>query len=419
MISKLQKTNARRFRCKISQLLLPVALLCTISAAAQVPTITSFTPTSGSSATSVTITGTNFNTTAANNAVYFGNAKGSVTSASATSLTVTAPDAASLAAITVVNTGTGLACASKAFYMPTFAGSTATPSYVGSSITVSSGSLNGVQFADLDGDGKNDLIVTDQNGHVNIYKNTTTTIGGTPSFASVSTTAFTNAYSNVFFGDLNRDGKPDMVVASGQEVVAIFINQSTGPGNFSFASEVDLRLAVGAEAFSVAIGDFDGDGKPDIISADYENNQVYAFTNNYTSGTMTASNFTKTLLMDGNTFDGSIQLGINWLVLADMDKDGRPDVVASAIDISGISHTYVVPNTTIVHGSPTINTSTITKATMGVSELCVTVADFDGDGKLDVAWGDGDPTAANVYVALNTVESLQGYRRCFCYGANR
>ncbi len=56
------------------------------------PTISSFSPTSGLIGTTVTITGTNFNTTASNNVVYFGAVKATVNSASSTSLNVTVPD---------------------------------------------------------------------------------------------------------------------------------------------------------------------------------------------------------------------------------------------------------------------------------------------------------------------------------------
>ena len=55
------------------------------------PTITSFSPASVAIGSSVTITGTNFNTTAANNVVFFGATRATVTTATATSLTVTVP----------------------------------------------------------------------------------------------------------------------------------------------------------------------------------------------------------------------------------------------------------------------------------------------------------------------------------------
>ncbi len=62
-------------------LLLSGILLCSGLAEAQTPTITSVSPNAGSTGTAVTITGTNFNTTAANNIVYFGATKATVSSA--------------------------------------------------------------------------------------------------------------------------------------------------------------------------------------------------------------------------------------------------------------------------------------------------------------------------------------------------
>src|SRR5688500_17366702 len=58
------------------------------------PTISHFSPASGTVGTSVTITGTGFNATAANNIVYFGPVKATVTAATATSLEVTVPASA-------------------------------------------------------------------------------------------------------------------------------------------------------------------------------------------------------------------------------------------------------------------------------------------------------------------------------------
>ena len=70
---------------------------------AQAPVITSFSPTSGATGTIVTITGTGFNTTAANNIVFFGATMATVTAASTTSLTVTVPVGASYQPISVLN----------------------------------------------------------------------------------------------------------------------------------------------------------------------------------------------------------------------------------------------------------------------------------------------------------------------------
>ena len=75
---------------KISRFVIIFLLLLTFqSTQAQVPSISSFSPTSGAIGTTVTITGPNFNATANQNIVLFGATKATVTTASATSLTVT------------------------------------------------------------------------------------------------------------------------------------------------------------------------------------------------------------------------------------------------------------------------------------------------------------------------------------------
>lgn len=82
-----------------------LVLFTSLKVQAQKPTITNFSPTSGVVGTTVTITGTNFNATAAQNVVFFGASKATVTAASTTSLTVTVPTGATFQSITVL-TGT-------------------------------------------------------------------------------------------------------------------------------------------------------------------------------------------------------------------------------------------------------------------------------------------------------------------------
>src|SRR4051794_10332732 len=78
---------------------------------AQAPGISSFSPGNGSPGKSITITGSNFNTTAGSNVIYFGATKAAITSASATQLVVTVPTGATSKPITVLNVGTGLSAA--------------------------------------------------------------------------------------------------------------------------------------------------------------------------------------------------------------------------------------------------------------------------------------------------------------------
>src|SRR5689334_20725723 len=71
-------------------------------------TISSFSPTSGPVGTTVTISGTGFNSTPDNNKVFFGATIATVTAATTNSLTVTVPSGANFQYITVTNLGTNL-----------------------------------------------------------------------------------------------------------------------------------------------------------------------------------------------------------------------------------------------------------------------------------------------------------------------
>jgi hypothetical protein len=114
-------------------------------ATATTPTITSFTPTSGTVGDIVTISGTNFSATAANNTVKINGTSATVSTASATSLTVTVPEGNIGGAITVATTsGTGTSSASFAGELfDTFDGSFNTNkfSYTGTQPTISNGTV--------------------------------------------------------------------------------------------------------------------------------------------------------------------------------------------------------------------------------------------------------------------------------------
>ncbi len=102
------------------------------------PTITGFTPTSGEVGASVTINGTNFSTTPANNQVKFGSVTATVTSATATSLTTTVPAGATTGKISVtVNEKTAISTADFTVnFAPSISNFTPTSGTAGTSVTI-------------------------------------------------------------------------------------------------------------------------------------------------------------------------------------------------------------------------------------------------------------------------------------------
>ena len=70
-------------------------------------------------------------------------------------------------------------------------------------------------------------------------------------------------------GDLNGDGKPDLAVANyGSNTVSVLL----GNGDGGFGAKTDF--ATGSDPYSVAIGDLNGDGKPDLAVANSSSNTV-------------------------------------------------------------------------------------------------------------------------------------------------
>lgn len=104
------------------------------------PTLTSFSPTSGTAGTSVTLTGTNFSTTVASNTVKFNGTAATVSAATATSLTVSVPAGATTGKITV-QVGSQTATSADDFTLisapaPTITSFSPTSGAAGASVTI-------------------------------------------------------------------------------------------------------------------------------------------------------------------------------------------------------------------------------------------------------------------------------------------
>lgn len=333
------------------------------------PVITSFSPTSGPVGTAVTISGSNFSSTPANNIVYFGAVKASVTAAAATSLTVTVPAGATHEPITVtVNNLT--AYSSRPFTVTFSGGALSSASFTIELLldNVTGIETNDLASGDFDGDGKNDIAVIDQiNGFMAVYKNNST----------VATTAFAPRINfiagaqprAIASGDFDGDGKLDIVVANTNDnTVSVYRNTST-TGVISFAVKVDFATDV--QPLDVAVADFDGDGKPDIAIAD---------------GSLLPSNVsilrntgTGTIAFAPRT-DIAILLAVSNLAVGDLNGDNKPDI--GALSIAGNLMIVLTNNST----PGTISFPTITNYATGTAPGGLMIGDIDGDNKHDIAY---------------------------------
>ena len=339
----------------------------------------SFTPESGPIGTIVTITGTGFNTTPSSNIVLFGATFATVSAATATTLTVTAPYGTNYQYITVTNLATNLTVYSAKPFVPTLGCSPAT---FEPKVDVSGGAMS-VEIYDVDGDGKPDLVLPDYfNNLVSVSRNTSTS--GTISFAPKVDFATNVQPNDVALGDLDGDGKLDMaVVHTGAASVSTYKNTST-PGSVSFQAKVDF--GAGTQPDGVKIIDFDGDGKPDIVSANWGSSNVSILRNTTTAGPIsfaTAVNFAT------GVFPNKLDVG-------DLDGDGKPDIAVTNWNSSSVS---VLRNTC---SCGTISFAAKVDFTTGAIPEYVHIGDLDGDDKRDLALASRNINMVSTYRNLST-----------------
>ncbi|TAG97729.1 MAG: hypothetical protein EAZ17_09540 [Sphingobacteriales bacterium] len=345
-----------------------------------VPTITSFTPLSAKPGDAVTITGTGFNTTSANNIVFFGATRATLTAATATSITTTVPVGATYAPITVLNTATVLMASSRVIFTPIYAPAKTdiTTTDFLSNVSFSTERFPySVAIGDLDGDGKPDLVVANySSNNVSVYRNISASGTIAPdSFADKIDFSTGDNPVSVAIGDLDGDGKPDLAVANqGRRANSVMVLRNTGTSMapISFGLRAEFVIGLDSSPASVAIGDLDGDGKPDLVTANVGTDNVAVFRN---ASTSSAFSFAHRVVFATGRSPVSVAIG-------DFDGDGKPDL-AVANSRSSSNNVSVLRNTG-TSMAPISFAAKVDFAT-GSEPESVTIGDLDSDGKPDLA----------------------------------
>lgn len=235
--------------------------------------------------------------------------------------------------------------------------------------------LTGVQprfvaIGDFDLDGKPDLTVVNDGSHtVSVYRNTSTG-PGVISYADRSDFSTGFIPKCVAVGDLDLDGKVDLVVANwNSNTISIFRNQSTGAGDISYDTRLDYF--VGLNPLSIAIGDLDEDGMLDLAVTNFNGNSMSIF-RNVTTDVGSISYAEK---LDYLNIPGPSSISMN-----DFDGDGRIDLVVPNRSINVLSvfrNIGTTPET--IEYAPRIDFPT------ALAPFSATSGDIDGDGRTDIA----------------------------------
>jgi hypothetical protein len=145
---------------------------------------------------------------------------------------------------------------------------------------------SGVVIADINADGKPDLIVANLSGTVGILLGV-----GNGTFQSVVTYNGGGAVPQLAVADVNEDGNLDIVTSTDGSVIGVLL----GNGNGTFQS-VTTFPSGGSDANTLAVGDVNGDGKPDIVVTNGYSNSLGVLLNNTTVTTCTGKCSTSTTL---------------------------------------------------------------------------------------------------------------------------
>ena len=245
-----------------------------------------------------------------------------------------------------------------------------------------------VTVGDLNRDGKLDLAVANINSNtVSVLVNTTAPGAATPNFAAKQDFATGDGPLSVTMGDLNGDGKLDLVVANLISNVSVLFNTTaSGAAASSFAIKQDFATGDGPR--SVTEGDLNGDGKLDLAVVNFNSNTVALLLNTTDPGAATPS-FSPIHDFPTGIRPISISEG-------DLNGDGKLDLAL----VNLISNSVSVLLNTTAPGAGTPSFSAKQDFATDFNPTSITVGDLNGDGKLDLAVA--NINSDNVSVLLNT-----------------
>ncbi|MFT7036242.1 MAG: hypothetical protein ACJA2S_004771, partial [Cyclobacteriaceae bacterium] len=457
-MGRFKNTVMKNYRFIIAFFVMIIALTTGNELLGQAPYINSLDKTSGVIGETVTITGSNFSNNPADLQVNFGSVKAVISSASPNLLEVLVPAGATFDKISVTNISTRLTGYSNKPFSISFGGTKNNiSSFEAEALFPTGTNTYDLCLCDFDNDGLSDIAVSNNGSNeIIVYKNNSTVTTLTLSKATDTDLNIGFPTININCADLNGDGKSELIATQGgssNNGIFVFKNESTGPGNCSFSrigsnpALPDFSLPNDSNgniraARRIEINDMDLDGKPEIIISSSSGNIVDVFNNTSAAGnvsfntvpiqttvpglTISSGLDVKDLNNDGlpeialvddknsniyvinnNSELGSLSFGeitietvsggFQNLRIGDINKDGFNDIVITDRINSRIS---ILENQTSTIGG-IISLSSVATISNGINQPWgLDLGDLDGDGNIDIAISSTNTSGSNIQILL-------------------
>jgi Big-like domain-containing protein/VCBS repeat protein len=235
---------------------------------------------------------------------------------------------------------------------------------------------------DANGDGKLDLVTLNRGD-----SNVSVLLGlGDGTFGTQSTYAVGGSLLDLTSGDVNGDGKPDLIATGGQGLWVLL-----GAGGGAFSSPTAYSVGFTSSATSA---DVNGDGKLDLIAANQTTNVVSTLLGNGDGTFGTQTSFAV----------GSAPVSV---ITADVNRDGKLDLIATNVGDNSVS---------VLLGTGAGTFGAQTSYAVGRVPSSVTSMDFNGDGELDLVTANANDNS--VSVLLGTGTGTFGAQLTYASGSN-
>lgn len=317
---------------KKQRILVFIIIVLSHGAFGQKPTVLSVDKSNAAMNEIVTLHGSDFGNDQSKIKVFFGAAQGQIKTIANQIIEVRTPAGASFENISVTNISSGLTgYASGQFFLNYHGeqGIAESEFSVQTDFTAQSG-LYDLCLCDFNNDNKVDVATASTNSNlITIFEN-----GSAPGSINLTGNDFlVNARTlHVKCGDLNGDGRPDIVFSEGSDGDRIFILMNNGSFNFSLQS----TKLTGRKVKRIVITDLDLDGKPKIIVTDTGGNMVSILPNQSTLSTISFATPVNITIPQALSTDA--------LEISDLNSDGLPEIITSQYQADSENKLFICLN---------------------------------------------------------------------------